>query len=234
MKVFPGWMRFLRFLAILMMGITALFTLASGLGTSCVAINPTGFGPNMAPLARLQWLYILFVVITTLIGLMGMRAVFLLIRGRKNAYPYTMTVLIAGLVIGVIHMATSRALRGKSMPVDAVVDVTAFTLILFLIFLLPRLRPMFINSEGESTGRGEDQIAAFTLWATGIFTLTLPHWMTTTHTWDGVNWAAAFPTLTLLAGVGQMGLGIYWLLRRWQVRVRLPLPRYQPKPSLRH
>ncbi|MBN1449559.1 MAG: hypothetical protein JW963_00965 [Anaerolineales bacterium] len=38
------WGKTLRFIGILLMGITALFTIASGVGTTCVALNPTGFG----------------------------------------------------------------------------------------------------------------------------------------------------------------------------------------------
>ncbi|MCB0119884.1 MAG: hypothetical protein KDD72_12695, partial [Anaerolineales bacterium] len=51
----------LRFVGILLMALTGGFTLLGGIGTSCVAINPAGFGESMAALARLQWLYILFV-----------------------------------------------------------------------------------------------------------------------------------------------------------------------------
>jgi len=232
MKELPGWIRFLRILAILMMGITALFTLASGLGTSCVAINPNGFGPNMAPLARFQWLYILFVIITTSIGILGIRAVVLLIRRHPGAHQYAVRVLIAGLLVGVLHMATSRALRGKSMPVDAVVYTTALTLIFFLVFLLPRLRSVFAGTRQDTT-HGSDQIAAFTLWVTGIFTLTLPFWMAATHTWNGVNWAAAFPVLRILAGVGQVGLGVYLFVRKWHFHIHLPLTPPHSEPLLR-
>ena len=67
--------KFLRFIGILLMGITALFTIAGGLGTTCVALNPTGFGEGMAPIAPFQWLYIIFVIVTTAIGIMAARAV---------------------------------------------------------------------------------------------------------------------------------------------------------------
>ena len=79
------WGKTLRFIGILLMGITALFTIAGGLGTSCVALNPTGFGESMAPVAPFQWLYIIFVVVTTAIGVMAARAVFLLAKGRPNS-----------------------------------------------------------------------------------------------------------------------------------------------------
>ncbi len=39
--------KFLRFIGIALMGLTAAFTLMGGAGTTCVAINPTGFGESM-------------------------------------------------------------------------------------------------------------------------------------------------------------------------------------------
>ena len=83
------WGKTLRFIGILFMGITALFTIAAGLGTTCVALNPTGFGESMAKLASFQWLYIIFVIVTTAIGIMAARAVFLLAKSRPNSYRYT-------------------------------------------------------------------------------------------------------------------------------------------------
>ena len=60
--------KFLRFIGIALMGLTAAFTLLGGAGTTCVAINPTGFGESMAPLAKFQWLYVLFVLAGVAIG----------------------------------------------------------------------------------------------------------------------------------------------------------------------
>ena len=115
------WGKTLRFIGILFMGITALFTIAGGLGTTCVALNPTGFGESMALLAPFQWLYMLFVIVTTAIGIMAARAVILLAKSKPNSYRSTVIVLALGIVIGMIHMLVSRNLRGNSMPVDAVV-----------------------------------------------------------------------------------------------------------------
>ena len=109
------WGKTLRFIGILFMGITALFTIAGGLGTTCVALNPTGFGESMALLAPFQWLYILFVIITTVIGIMAARAVVLLAKGRSHSYRNAVIALIMGIVVGAIHMLVSRSLRGKSI-----------------------------------------------------------------------------------------------------------------------
>ncbi len=60
-------------------------------------------------------------IVTLAVGLWRVRAVVLLMRGTKNAYRAALIALAAGTVIGALHMAVSRSLRGGSMPVDRVV-----------------------------------------------------------------------------------------------------------------
>ena len=109
-----------RFTGIVLMGLTGGFTFLGGLGTSCAAFAPTRFGP-MASLKPYQWLYILFVFTGIALGILGIRATMMLIKGHRNSYREALYVLIAGTSIGFIHILASRTLRGKSMPVDAVV-----------------------------------------------------------------------------------------------------------------
>jgi hypothetical protein len=81
------WAKTLRIIGIVLMSLTAAFTLMGGAGTSCVALNPTGFGDSFAPIAKVQWLYILFVLVTLAIGVMGVRAVVLLVQGKRVSPP---------------------------------------------------------------------------------------------------------------------------------------------------
>ncbi len=138
MKPESGLAKVLRFVGILFMSLTAAFTVMGGVGTSCAALFPTKWD-SMAPLAPFQWLYILYVLVTTAIGVLGIRAVIALVKGRKGAYKSALIALVLGLVVGVIHILTSRALRGSSMPVDAVVYITVLTLVIFLIFRIPAI-----------------------------------------------------------------------------------------------
>ena len=208
------WGKTLRLIGILLMGITALFTLAGGAGTTCVAVNPTGFGENMAPLAPFQWLYIIFVIATTAIGVMAARAVFLLAKGRPNSYRYSILALVLGIVVGVIHMLVSRSLRGKSMPVDGVVYTTVLTLIVFLIFRIPKIW-QGVDYNGESKDDNTSSMAAaITLLITGLLTLTVQYWAGPTHTWDGNNWAAAFEVTRIMLGASQLlGAGALLVLK---------------------
>ncbi len=198
------WGKTLRFIGILLMGITALFTIAGGLGTTCVALNPTGFGESMALLAPFQWLYIVFVIVTTAIGIMAARAVVLLAKGKPNSYRYAVITLILGIVVGVIHMLVSRGLRGKSMPVDGVVYTTLLTLIVFLIFRVPKIWQGVDYTSGDYNDQTGRMAAAITLLVTGALTLTVQYWAGSTHTWGGTNWAAAFSVTTTMLGLGQL------------------------------
>jgi hypothetical protein len=51
MKDRKGWAKILRILGIIFMGITAIFTLMAGIGTTCVAFAAEKFSASMALIA---------------------------------------------------------------------------------------------------------------------------------------------------------------------------------------
>jgi hypothetical protein len=196
-----GWAKLLRIVGIVFMSLTAAFTLMGGAGTSCVALNPTGFGDTFSPIAKFQWLYILFVLVTVAIGIMGVRAVVLLVKGKKNAYRYSLIALLLGIMVGAIHIAVSRALRGSSMPVDMVVYTTALTLIIFLLFHIPGIWQGVNYEKPESEKKTGKQAAAIALGATGLLFLTIQFLMAPTHTIGGINYADVWHTALTLFGL---------------------------------
>lgn len=200
--------KFLRFIGIVLMGLTAGFTLLGGVGTTCAAFFPTNF-ESMAPLASFQWLYILFVLVGIALGVMGIRATVQLVRGADKAYRDALVVLIAGVAVGVIHILASRALRGKSMPVDAVVYTTLLTLVIFLLFRIPQIWQGVNFDRGG--GHNEHTAGGAAAILVGIMTLTIQYTMAATHTWNGVNYADAFNTAMTLCGLGCLLLGgVIW------------------------
>ena len=227
MKNLPLPGKILRILAIILMTVTAAFTILGGAGTSCVAFAPgnPGWAEMGSKLAPYQWLYILFVLATVALGVMGARAVVLLIRGRANAYRYSLIALAGGAVVGIIHILVSRSLRGGSMPVDMVVYTTIFTLLYFLLLRIPAIwqqvglgQPASSNIAGTTGG-----LAAI---VGGALALTVPLWAGPTHTWNGVNWADAWhPTLTI-AGWGLVLLGA--ALLAWSAGLLACAPRPRP------
>ncbi|GAB4503156.1 MAG: hypothetical protein Fur0043_01480 [Anaerolineales bacterium] len=199
----------LRFIGIVLMALTGGFTLLGGIGTTCAALNPTGFGESMAPLAPFQWLYILFVLIGIALGVMGIRAAIMLVKGADKSYRDALIVLAAGVVVGFIHIYASRALRGKSMPVDAVVYTTLLTLIVFLLFRIPAIWQGVDFARAKANQNKPAAGASAIL--LGLLTLTIQYTMASTHTWEGVNYAAAFHMTTALLGSGLILAGlVHW------------------------
>ena len=205
------WAKILRIVGIILMGLTAVFTIMGGIGTTCVALNPTGYGDKFVGIGPYQWLYILFVIVTLAFGVMGARAVILLIRNRPNAYRYSVIALVGGSIVGVIHVVVSRSLRGASMPVDMVTHMNILTLVVFLIFRIPLIwkeigfgQPVSSNTTGITGG-----LATITA---GSIALTIQYWMGPTHTIGGVNYADIWHDQLLLIGWFMIISGIYVFL----------------------
>jgi hypothetical protein len=194
----------LRFIAIVFMGLTAFFTLMGGIGTTCVALAAEKYD-SMASIAPYKWLYVIFVLVTTAIGVMGVRAVVLLIQRKPNAYRYSMIALVSGTIVGVIHMAVSRALRGSSMPVDGVVYTTLLTLIIFLVLRIPAI---WNKVDFAKAKKSESEVAGgAAAIISGLLVLTIQFWMAPTHTLAGVNYADAFHYAMVISGAGLLIIG---------------------------
>lgn len=205
--------KLLRFIGIALMGLTAAFTLLGGAGTTCVAVNPTGFGESMAPLAKFQWLYVLFVLAGITIGVWGIRATLTLIRGTPDSYLTSIKALVAGAAVGGFHIYVSRLLHGKSMPVDAVVYTTILTLVIFLIFRIHGIWQGVNFDKGSNNGNTGGLAAAITLIMVGISVLALPFMIAETHTFvgGGINWAATWSLPLNLIGSLLIVDGLGWL-----------------------
>lgn len=177
--------KFLRIVGIVSLGITAVFTLLGGAGTTCVALDAAKY--EMDGITPYQWLYILYVVGGLILGVMGVRATIALIRSRVGAYRASMITLIVGLLIGILHMATSRVLRGGSMPVDFVVYTTAITLIVFLLFRIPGIwnQLNLTSKDDDAAGLG----AGVAMIVAGAATLTVQFWGGANHLINGINYA---------------------------------------------
>jgi uncharacterized membrane protein (UPF0136 family) len=208
------------------MSLTALFTLMGGAGTSCVALDPTGYEGRYAGIAPFQWLYILFVVVTLAIGVIGVRAVVGLVRGKRNSYRDSLITLVAGTVVGIAHIAASRLLRGGSMPVDMVVYATIVTLIVFLLFRMPGIRQGMDFETPEGGNSFGEHTAAIALAACGVLALTIQFLMAPTHTIAGVNYADAWHWAMTI--VGLLLILAAWAQYEMTVARRDPIPLATP------
>lgn len=195
------WSKLLRIVGIVLLSLTAAFTLMGGVGTTCVALNPTGFGGKFSGIASFQWLWILFVLIGIAAGIMGVRAVVMLIKGKKHAYRSAIIALLVGTVLNAVHMFASRTLRGASMPVDGVLYANVLTLVVFLLFRIPAIWQKVDFEKPTNNPQVNKNATSFALTAVGLLFLTIQSMMAPTHTIGSINYADVWHvTLSILGG----------------------------------
>lgn len=170
------------------MGLTAAMNLLGGIGTTCAAFsNNVGYRLAFKELMDYRWLYQILVVTTVLIGIGGIWATLKLIRGGRSVYREVLIVLVVGCVLGGVHYFSSMTLRGSAAPANVKFFLNLLTLIVFLLFKLPRFRGRvdFDYPGGRSetnTGIGVTAIIA------GTLMLTVFHWAGPSHTYYQENW----------------------------------------------
>lgn len=216
--------RVLRTIAIILLALATSVNLLGGIGTFCVASNPTGWGPGMAKLASMQWLYILLMVAAIAVAVWGIAVTVALARGGGHAYRDALIVLIASMVIAGVQTFVSIALRGKGAPQNIRFYFTALVMIAFLLLRLPPLWQLiggFTASAGKKGFATPTGLAAF--WS-GLIVLTAPLWASPTHIGpDGAQWVNVIRT-PLLAGGALLALAGVGLVV-WNGRAVLAGPR---------
>lgn len=198
----------LRFLGIVFMGVTVLFTLLGGAGTLCVAFGAQRYGDSMALLAPYQWLYQLLTFVSLAMGVWGLWAELGLILGTRPSYRNALIVLIGGGGAALAQIIASRLLRGGSMPTDIRFYITLVTLALFLSFRLPGLRQAVDYDQGAASVDGVGPTGAVSAFIAGVMMLTVPYWAGPTHTWEGVNYADAWHLPLTAGGVALILIGL--------------------------
>ncbi len=202
-----------RIVAIVLFAIAAALNLLGGIGTSCVALNPTRWGEAMAQLAPYQWLYIVLMVGATVVAAWGIAVTVGLTRGRRNAYRNALWVLLLSAILAGVQTYASIALRGKGAPQNIRFYFTTLVLVAFLLLRLPPLWRLINGFSGDGQGdwRTSTGLAAF---MGGLIVLTTPLWATPTHIGpDGANWVDVLRT-PLLAGGALLTLAGVGLLQR--------------------
>ncbi len=229
----PAGGKILRTVGIVLFALAAVFNLLGGVGTSCVALNPTGWSESMAKLAPFQWLYILLMIGATAVAIWGITVTIGLARGRHNAYRDALGVLILSGILAGVQTYASIALRGKGAPQNMRFYITVFVLVVFLLLRLPPVWRLINGFVGGGKGRWQTPtgLAAF---VGGLVMLTTPLWAMPTHIGpDGANWVNVIRT-PLLAGGALLALSGVALLGYVDRVVRLnsvEKPGFSEKPG---
>ncbi len=210
-------MKAIRILAVVLVGLTAVVNLLGGAGTYCAAFTPDKFD-SMKALIPLQWLYQLFVVTVVAAGVAGVWTTFTLARVRKNSYRAALIVVAAGLILAIVQMTASRALRGKSMPTDLRLYVSVITLLALVILRLPGVWQK-AGMDGAVGGTGSwtapTGTAAIVM---GLAVLSVPTWVGQSHVFEGANWVYAWDWQLMLAAATLLAGGVVLVASRYLPR----------------
>lgn len=203
----------LRGIVIALMGLTVLFTLLGGAGTTCVALGAENY-EGMEALVPYKPLYQALVVLSLAAGVWGILVTVSLVRGGATAYRDALLMLFAGAVTAGVQVGASQALRGASAPANVRLYLTAFTLAIFLLLRLPPLRERLDFSQPFKGGKAA--AGGTVLMVCGVVTLTTPLWAGPTHL---TTWLDVFRTQLIIGGWGMILAGTGLLLTAgWRVR----------------
>ena len=180
---------------VFLMVITVLLTLLGGAGTICAAFNPEDY-EAMKSLIPYKNIYKIFVAGSIAIGIWGAIAVVKLIGKRRGIYRTTLTVLILGVVFSGAQTILSETVRGTSVPGNFRFYVNAFTLLVFLLFLIPGMKNVVSFEKDSADKPSGGVISGISLLTCAMLMLSMKLWTGISHIPSGgENWIdiASFP-----------------------------------------
>jgi hypothetical protein len=203
----------LRTIAIILMGLTSVFTILGAVGMVCISWNADKFGKAFEMYVPFLPIYQNLVYVKIIAGIAGVVATYALIRGDRWAYWGSVIILVIGLVSAAIQMYYSSTLKGvgffQTPPTSMRFYITLITLVFFLILRIGGIRSMvdFTAPWGKSGSKPTaGGLAAF---VGGIAVLTVPLWAGASHSPDGVNlvYTFAVPLMSFGAFLTLLGAG---------------------------
>ena len=198
----------------LLMGLTAAFTLLGGAGTICVAWNADQYGPAFAAFVPNMPMYQMFVYVNVLLAMVGIVVTYALTRGYRWAYTGALVTLLLILGMAAYQMFFSSTLKQTSFfdtaPTSMRFYVTFLTLAMFLAVKLPGIRER-VDFTAPWRGQGSRKATGgLTASIAGAVIITTPVWAGASHTLNGVNLANIFEIPLTVGGwlLVLLGLGL--------------------------
>lgn len=210
----------IQLLLVVMMSLVAVFSLTSGVGTTCIAWGAENWKP-FAKLAAYASTYQAIVIATLIVGFAASIITYAFIRGEKWAYLAAIITVVIGLGFGIWHVNTSMTARGSATPGNLKVYVDALALIVLLIIRIPGIwnkidltKPM-----GKNKGSFNNPIGmAFSFIGLGL--VTTPLYAGGSHTFDGVNYVDyLLPELYIYGGISLLVGFTLILLTKFDLRI---------------
>lgn len=198
---------FLRTIAIILLGLSAAFTLLGGGGSTCIAFRPEQFGAKWAPFIAIKPTFQALVVISLAAALYGIYAIIQLVKSKPGAYARVIIFLVVGGAASAVQYYYSMTLRGSTAPNNIRLYTTLVTLIVMLLlrFLPGAWERTGFSGQAGSAGTRTGTGAA--LMVCGLLTLTTPWWAASTHMVAGYNTANELLWPLILGGAALLAAG---------------------------
>ena len=146
-----------------------------------------------------RWIYQVVMILTIPTGIAGIWALAKLIKGKSDAYKFSLILLIIGTILGGTQFITSMVLRGKATPANVKFFTNAVTLVYFAILMIPGIRKI-LDDSGPVDKSETNAAGGLTAFMAGILTLTVFFWAGPSHTFFGENWVFVFEIPLVLIG----------------------------------
>ena len=221
----------LRIAGIVLMALTTAMNILGGTGTVCAAFLTKKY--PMIDILRpvdYRWLYQTFMIVTVLIGLVGIWATIGLIRGKTRAYQNAVIVLVVGTLVSGIHFYASLSIRGSATPANMKFFANVITLLVFLVFGLPGMRQR-VNFSGPGDTTSQMTSGGLAAIMVGILILSVRTWVGASHVYEGNNWVDVLNIPLVVSGSILLSGGVGLLIRVTYQNITALLLNHKRQPA---
>jgi nicotinamide riboside transporter PnuC len=205
----------IRKIAIVLFGLAVAFTLLGGLGNTCVAFNAEKYGKAFEKFISYRSEYQMMVYVGIATALVGILALWGMVKGKKWAYLLGLVVLLIGVAAALTQMYYTSTIKQvsffKTPPTSMRLYTTLLALIVLLIVRLPGIWK-YVDFTKTSSKRSAGPAAGLTACAMGILTVTTPLWAGASHMVDGYNLVNVLEWPLLLGGGAMIVAGLATLV----------------------
>jgi nicotinamide riboside transporter PnuC len=213
-----------RKIAIAIFGLAVAFTLLGGLGNTCVAFNAEKYGKAFEKFISYKSEYQMMVYIGVVTALVGIVALWGMVKGKKWAFLLGLFVLLIGAAAAVTQMYYTSTIKEvsffKTPPTNMRFYTTVLALVVLLVVRLPGIWK-WVDFTKAGSSRSTGPTAGVAACVMGFLTITTPLWAGPSHMMDGYNLVYVLEWPLLIGGCAMIVGGLAAvLLAREEAPVR--------------